>query len=390
MLAASPQLYHLCEVSLPSPSSLHAVFVGRRIRDFGAVERYRNSFSRGVTIFGMTAFSGLATRIAIGHKKAVTALRWTCDGACLAAGGDKSGIRIFDTERLLQRDLTQEADSRVLIGHSNNIDHIVSSPNNPSLLVSAGADKLVNMYDLRSGASPVRFCSTDSPNINMDWSPDAKHLAVGDREDKLYFIDAGTMEIFRKTQQDIEVNQMRWNRSGSFLLLACGDGGVQIVSWPDMQPKYKLRGHRDRCYSVACDPTGQRFAVTSNDTCVSVWSASTFTCLFTIDRADLAMRLADYSHDGQLLATAGLAPRVDVSVATTGGLVHSVATPLSVVDLQWHPKKRLLAYCVEEELRRPSSAQSRMYANSIPPPKTYVYGVTPSTAIYGGSARLVR
>jgi WD40 repeat protein len=338
----------------------------------------------------MSLFSGLATRIAIGHKKAVTALRWTCDGAQLAAGGDKSGIRVFDAERLFQRDQTHDADSRILTGHTNNIDHIVACPNNPSLLVSAGADKLVNMYDLRSGASPVQACSTDNPNINMDWSPDAKNLVVGDREDNLYVIDVGKMEIVRRVQRSVEVNQMRWNRSGSLLLLACGDGNVQVMSWPDMVPKHKLRGHRDRCYSVACDPTGQRFAVTSNDTCVSVWSATTFTCQFAIDRADLPMRLADYSSDGKLLATAGVSPRIDVSVASNGGLVHSIATSLSVVDMQWHPKRRMLAYCVEEEIRRLPSAQTRSYISSPVPPKTYVYGIPPPMPVHGQAARAGR
>jgi THO complex subunit 3 len=307
-------------------------------------------------------------------------LRWNCDGTKLAAGGDKSTLRLFDAERLLQRDQTHEADSTILTGHNGNIERIVASPMHSFLFATAGADRLVNLYDVRASSSPVRGCTTDHPNINMDWSPDGKCLVVGDREDVLYVIDADKMVIVRKMKQDIEINQMKWNRSGTMLFLACGDGGVELRAWPSMDTNHKLRGHRDRCYSIAYDPTGQRFAVTSNDTCVSVWSAMTFACQFVIDRAVTPVRLADYSHDGRLLAVAGVYPRIDITAAATGGLVRALPTTSSVVDLQWHPQRPLLAYCVEDDVRRPSSAQGRGYANNVVVPKTYVYGYPPPPA----------
>jgi THO complex subunit 3 len=333
-------------------------------------------------------FSGLSTRVVVGHTKAVTALAWTCSGDKLVAGGDGGHgvtLRVFDTERLSARDLHGDRDSDSYTGHSEPVEAIAASPVQPNLFASAGVDRVVNMYDMRvTGGAPVGSVAIAQPAVSMAWAPRGDYIVVGDREDKLYVIDAEKRVTVRRVPRadSVVVNQIRWTVDSTKMLQTCGDGIVRIYAWPNMRLLHELRGHSDACYGLAVDPTGHRVAVASTDATVSVWDATTLTSSFCIDRAELAVRLVDYSFDGNFLASASVAGNIDVTAAESGAYVHSIPTPnYRVAAMQWHPKRTILAYCLEEDPRRPlpPPAAARHY-NPAPAPvapmqsRTFIYG----------------
>jgi THO complex subunit 3 len=338
------------------------------------------------------SFVALATRVAVGHTKAVTALAWNCTGTKLITGGDTTSgvtLRVFDTERLSARDVTGDKDSDSFSGHTKSVEALVASPLNPSLFASAGQDNAVHMYDMRvHGGTPVQSVFTKTPAVNMAWSPDSQWILVGGNDESLYVLGSSPMAVVRTVAPTSTVfNQTRFSVDGKIVLRACGDGTVKVYSWPTMRLMHELRGHRDRCFGIAVDPNGQRIAVSSDDACVTVWDASTLTSVFCVDRADHSVRLVDYSHDGSLLASASVAGNIDVTAGESGAHIHSISTPnLRVVAMQWHPTRSLLAYCVEQDPCKPPPTRNYGASPLLPmQTRAYVYGFSRPPPQHAGS-----
>lgn len=66
-------------------------------------------------------------------------------------------------------------------GHTDSVDQLRWDPKNPNLLGTASGDKTVRIWDARTNKC-VHAIETRGENINIRWSPDGQHIAVGDKE----------------------------------------------------------------------------------------------------------------------------------------------------------------------------------------------------------------
>lgn len=330
-------------------------------------------------------FAIAVSRHTYGFRKAVSAIRWTCDGRRLVTAGDKSALRVFDLDRVSLRDQTHESDGQFFTGHKDEvIEQVASHPHDFNVFATAGHDQRVHVYDLRQGPGPIKRFSTNNPNVTMHWSPNGKTLAIGDSADAIYMLDVHShaeSHLKPADQCDFEVNQVRWDQTGSQLYLVCGDGNIVVKNAKTMDTAYTFGGHRDRCFAIALNPRHSLLAVASLDCTVSVWDADIPACSFVIDRPESGVRSVDYSHNGDYLASGTSSGRIDITRAGSGAQLHAVRGDVGVVDLQWNPKSMLLAYCVEEEFPRSQSAAMplppRGYPSLGPPPilpRAFVFG----------------
>lgn len=51
-------------------------------------------------------------------------------------------------------------------------------------------------------------------NINLAWSPDARTVAVGNKEDLITFVDAKGRRVEKEEQFKMEVNEFCWSVEG--------------------------------------------------------------------------------------------------------------------------------------------------------------------------------
>ena len=75
-----------------------------------------------------------------------------------------------------------------LKGHTDSVDQLRWDPKQPELLGTASGDRTVRIWDARSGMC-VHAIETRGENINIRWSPDGQHIAVGDKEDNISIIE---------------------------------------------------------------------------------------------------------------------------------------------------------------------------------------------------------
>lgn len=74
----------------------------------------------------------------------------------------------------------------------------------------------------------MQAIETRGENINIRWSPDGQHIAVGDKEDNISLIEMRKGKALKNIKFEHEVNEMAWDPSGQLFLLCTGGGGVDV------------------------------------------------------------------------------------------------------------------------------------------------------------------
>ena len=139
------------------------------------------------------------------HKKKVHTIAWNCTGAKLASGSVDQSVRVWS----LAEGATSGAGvtDMELTGHQDSVDQLRWDPKNAEVLGTASGDKTVRIWDARTGKC-AHAIETKGENINIRWSPDGQHLAVGDKEDNISIIETRKSKPLKNIKFAFEVNEM--------------------------------------------------------------------------------------------------------------------------------------------------------------------------------------
>jgi len=126
-----------------------------------------------------------STIVLSGHKDCVRTVAWNVTGTRLASGSMDKTIRVWNPEKPLAQYSVE------LKGHTQTVDQLCWDPTNPDQLASASPDKSVRFWDYRGTTDQelltvaaqkcIKEVPTKGENINIAWSPDGAHVAVGSR-----------------------------------------------------------------------------------------------------------------------------------------------------------------------------------------------------------------
>jgi len=295
-------------------------------------------------------WTGRSTREFMGHAKKVHTLAWSCSGVKLASGSVDKTVRVWSVDE------TGRATDTELKGHTDSVDQLRWDPLQPELLGTASGDKTVRIWDARSGKC-AHAIETRGENINIRWSPDGQHLAVGDKDDNISFIEMRKFKPLKTIKFATEVNEMAWERSGRVFFLTTGPGTVELFRYPDMltekdlTPLRTLQAHTANCYCIEFDPKGEHFAVGGADAVVSIWSVAELVCLRTCTRLEWPVRTLSFSHDSAYLASGSEDTLIDIASVSSGEQAHSIPSNAPMNSVAFHPSKLLLAYAGDDKDR---------------------------------------
>jgi len=282
------------------------------------------------------------TREYSSHTHKVHSVDWSCDGKRLASGSFDKTVCIFG---LSSDRLNKDATYR---GHGDSVDQLRWHPTNPELLATASGDKTVRIWDARTSKC-IATIPTKGENININWAPDGKTIAVGNKEDLVTFIDTKTQKIRSEERFRFEVNEISWNKENDLFFLTNGQGCIHVHSYPDMELQTVLKAHPGNCICIDFDSTGKYFAVGSADALVSLWDVNELACVRTFNRLEWPVRSISFSFDGKLLASASEDTVIDVAHVDTGEKVTDISVNSPSFTIAWHPKRYLLAYACDDK-----------------------------------------
>ncbi|EIW75808.1 YVTN repeat-like/Quino protein amine dehydrogenase [Coniophora puteana RWD-64-598 SS2] len=222
-----------------------------------------------------------------GHTSSVSCIAFTCDsrqligssedGTIRACGDDGGTLRIWDI-------ITRQTIMGPLQGHTDGVQSVEYSPDGSrSLVASAGDDRVLKLWDARTGSSTATLKHPEAVR-SVSFSPNGKRIAT-----------------------------------------ACDDWLVRVYDVDEQQLVFMLTGHQDCVRCVQHSPDGYLIASASDDHTIRLWSASAGHLLASLRGHEYSVSGLSFSHYGWQL------DEEDIEVNTLISLeVPSLRFPVSL------------------------------------------------------------
>lgn len=271
------------------------------------------------TVTVWNAQTGEPVHQALKHGHVNCVLRFSPDGAWLAAGGE-AGVRIWDIRSgaLALPDLKHEA----------RVSFFDFTPDG-SRLITVSSVGVFRSYDLKSAQSglPPMFMETEAAVVSATYSPDGKQIVTvsGGGDFRIWDAVSGlpTSALVAPAREfdpwaASMINRASWSPDGKLLVVPVGDKTARI--WdvaPATERSVRLR-HSAVINSAEFSPDGIRIVTASDDGTARIWDSQTGAELTPPLQHGGRIIRARFSPDGRRIATASFAGTARVWNAATG------------------------------------------------------------------------
>ncbi|KAM0453791.1 hypothetical protein ACHAPV_008728 [Trichoderma viride] len=184
-------------------------------------------------------------------------------------------------------DIETEVCVKMLMGHNENINSIVFSPNSQQL-ASASDDRTVKIWDTTTGQC-VQTLGThvDIHAItSVAFSPNGQQLASSGSLHGgriwIWDIKKGRLGHTLAGQMDA-VNSLAFSPNGQELVSASCDGSVMLWDMETGECKWTSKGHYEQITSVAYSPNGRQLASASLHGTIRIWDVATGACAMAFE-----------------------------------------------------------------------------------------------------------
>jgi mono/diheme cytochrome c family protein len=192
---------------------------------------------------------------------AMLVVRFSPDGAHLAAGGADNAIRVYDLPAKKRQWLIEQ--------HGDWVTDLAFSPDS-TRLASASRDRSARLFDVKTGQMLAAFLGHNEAVFGVAWDPDGQVIFNSGHDRKVLLWNPaapkkpGEITGFEADPFKLEVGM------GS-LFCACADGIVRQYSLGDRQMERAYPRAADWIYCLALDPKHRRVATGSHGGEVCVW-----------------------------------------------------------------------------------------------------------------------
>jgi WD40 repeat protein len=194
-------------------------------------------------------------------------------------------------------------------------------------LASGGQDRLVKVWNARTGARALSLAGHSAPVLSVAYNPTGTRIASASGtyspatgyvpgEAKVWDAETGK-PLFTVSEAAKGFNSVAFSPDGK--RLACG--GREIVAIVDADKGQQLtsfHAHDDAVVGLSFSPDGQFLASVSPDKTVKVWNAADGAPVFTFRGHTQSGTCVAFSPDGQRLASGGDDQTVRILSASTG------------------------------------------------------------------------
>jgi len=157
------------------------------------------------------------------------------------------------------------------------------------------------------------------------FSPDGKHIAIGDSKGVLQVWNLETEQavIFCSNHADW-IWSIAFNPDGNVIASGSGDHTVRLWSSISGKCLLTLSGHTDWVWSVAFSPDGNTVASSSGDSTIKLWSVASGSCFSTLNGHKAGVRDIAFNPKGSLLASGSADRTVKIWSAASGECIMTM------------------------------------------------------------------
>lgn len=253
-----------------------------------------------------------------GHKKDVTSVAWSPDGA-LIASADAGGVIL-----LRRVESIEGGQTRSLSGGKAIIRDVAFSPDG-ELLAAAGADGIVRVWDVERGIQTYQLTGHERSVSSIAFSPDGTKLASGGSDTFCYIwnTDSWTEDFMIKGHVG-SVMDVAWVPDGTRLVTASSDETIRVWDATAKPDHRKLEGHSEIVFSAMFSPDGTQLATASLDETIRLWDVASGQETGRFDGHEDAVECVAFNPAGTKVASASWDESVRIWDARTGKELHKL------------------------------------------------------------------
>jgi WD40 repeat protein len=223
---------------------------------------------------------------------AVTAVAISANNSTIAVGLATGGVATFNA--------TDFKPVGQLVGHVSPVQRLVFNTTGTHL-VSAAADGIVRLWDLKAEAIAQSFSGSDSPIKDVAFQSDNKSIVTVHVDGKVR-VETFTAQLVHRAD-DRRVNDLSLASNGSQYATAGADGIVKLWNASNSSPTRSFSGFEGPALCVCLSPDNRQIAAGGSDKTIHTWNVSNSAGHFRFD-VPTAPHRVEYSPDSTRLITA--------------------------------------------------------------------------------------
>jgi WD40 repeat protein/predicted Ser/Thr protein kinase len=170
-------------------------------------------------------------------------------------------------------------------------------------LASGGADGVVRLWSLETGAVVGELAGHDGVVWSIDFDPAGARLATASDDGTLRTWDLATGAALLEVAPGESVTSVRFDPAGARLVAGTHEGTVVVLDAATGAERLALEAGGGSVWSVAIDAAGDRLAAGGADGTARVWELDTGRLVHALDTGEGGVKWVAFSPDGAELAT---------------------------------------------------------------------------------------
>jgi len=196
------------------------------------------------------------------QKKLAKAVDFSTDDAKIIVGGAEKVLNIYDLQR-------PDVIASSLVGHTDSIKVVLWNPNSVNEIMSSGADSMLRLWDIRSGAV-IQSVVMSQPISNVEYTVTTKYITTTCGRD-VDFRDPQTLQTVRSHKVTYDINTASLHPQQRYFVTGGADFWVRIHDFETGKELELHRGHHGPVHCIRFAPDGETFASGSEDGTIRLW-----------------------------------------------------------------------------------------------------------------------
>lgn len=198
-------------------------------------------------------------------------------------------------ETIMISDYADSKDLFTLTGHTDKVTVITFDPQG-SILASGGDDKLIKLWDVKTGKELKALGANNSWIYSLAFSPDGKYLAGGTYNSVgIWEVESG--KLMRTFDVAAGPYSLVFDARGSRLAVGGTDNNVQVRNVNSGALIYTLKGHTNWASALTFSKDGKLLASGSWDKSVKLWDLSDGREIRSINNSPYSVDAVKFSDD---------------------------------------------------------------------------------------------